>query len=422
LTVIIALFALMTILLLAGLEIWVAIGLSALIPMLVFGLAPLELLPQMMMSSIDSWVLLAVPFFVLAGAIMAESSIGQRLVDLFNAMFGGLPGGLAVSSIFTCLVFGGLSGSATAEAAAVTSVMARPMERAGYPRSFIASLIGCAGTLDNLIPPSIALLIYGIVAKVSIPDLFIAGLLPGILNGVLLAAMAMYVAWRRGFGRDRKIVPMSIGLALWRSAWALLAPVWVIGGIRLGYFTPTESAIFITLYVFLVAMFAYGDITWRQIPTIVERAAITSVTVMLIIATAAVLSWLIETQGLANAVRSFLQQSNLSSTAIIGAMMLLLIIAGMVLEPAPMLLIIVPIMLPIAREIGMNLVQFGVLVTVGVNLGLISPPVGLTVFVSAKVAGAPIMETFAWTLWWLPTFIVTLVLVGFVPSLSLILL
>lgn len=185
--VISAIFGLMLLLLLLGLEIWVAIGLAALIPMLLFGLAPLEVLPQMMMSSIDSWVLLAVPFFILAGAIIAESSIGQRLVDLFNALFGRLPGGLAVSSVFTCVAFGGLTGSATAEAAGVTSIMAKPMERAGYPRTYIASLIASAGTLANLIPPSIGLLIYGIVAKVSIADLFLAGVLPGILNALFLA-------------------------------------------------------------------------------------------------------------------------------------------------------------------------------------------------------------------------------------------
>jgi C4-dicarboxylate transporter DctM subunit len=157
--IIAALLGLMTLLLMTGLEIWVAIGLAALIPMAIFGLAPLEVLPQMMLSSLDSWVLLAVPFFILAGAIIAETSIGQRLVDVFNAIFGRLPGGLAISSVFTCFVFGGLTGSATAEAAGVTGIMAKPMERAGYPRTYVASLIASAGTMANLVPPSIALLI-----------------------------------------------------------------------------------------------------------------------------------------------------------------------------------------------------------------------------------------------------------------------
>ncbi|MFM7706647.1 MAG: TRAP transporter large permease [Gammaproteobacteria bacterium] len=420
--VISAIFGLMLLLLLLGLEIWVAIGLAALIPMLLFGLAPLEVLPQMMMSSIDSWVLLAVPFFILAGAIIAESSIGQRLVDLFNALFGRLPGGLAVSSVFTCVAFGGLTGSATAEAAGVTSIMAKPMERAGYPRTYIASLIASAGTLANLIPPSIGLLIYGIVAKVSIADLFLAGVLPGILNALFLAISAMLVAARFGYGRGQQVDRMPIGRALWRSAWALLAPVWILGSIRLGLFTPTESAIFITIYVFLVAKYAYRDITWRQLPAIIERAAVTSVAVMLIVATAAVLSWIIETQGLAAAVLKFLQLADLSRTIVILAMMAVLVVAGTVLEPAPMLLIIVPIMLPIARDIGMDLVQFGIFVTVGINLGLISPPVGMTVFVSAKIAKAPIMATFRATFWWLPAFFLLFLAVAFVPQLSLALL
>ncbi|MBL8698457.1 MAG: TRAP transporter large permease [Alphaproteobacteria bacterium] len=420
--VIVALFALMTVLLFTGLEIWVAIGLAALLPMMIFNLAPLEVLPQMMMSSIDSWVLLAVPFFILAGAIIAETSIGQRLVDLFNALFGALPGGLAISAVFTCVVFGGLTGSATAEAAGVTAIMTRPMERAGYPRPYVASLIAAAGTLANLIPPSIALLVYGIVAKVSISDLFLAGVVPGIVNALLLAITAVYVAERRGYGRASAVERMPIGRAIWRSAWALLAPVWILGGIRLGLFTPTESAIFITLYVFIVAKYVYRDITWRQVPAIVERAAVTSVAVMLIIATAAVLSWLIETQGLAAAVLAFLKHMQLSRTMVIVGMIVILVVAGMVLEPAPMLLIIVPILLPVVRDIGLDLVQFGIFVTVGINLGLIHPPVGLTLFVSAKVAEAPLLPTFYASLWWLPAFFLLFFLVAFVPGLSLALL
>ena len=420
--VIVALFVFMVVLLFTGLEIWVAMGLAALLPMVLFNLAPLEVLPQMMMSSIDSWVLLAVPFFILAGAIIAESSIGQRLVDLFNALFGALPGGLAVSAVFTCVVFGGMTGSATAEAAGVTAIMAKPMERSGYSRAYIASLIAASSTLANLIPPSIALLVYGIVAKVSISDLFLAGIVPGVLNALMLAVSAVYVAERYGFGRGARVERMPIGNALRRSGWALLAPVLITGGIRLGLFTPTESAIFITLYVFVIARFVYRDITWRQLPAIVERAAVTSVAVMLIIATAAVLSWIIETQGLAGAVLAFLKQVQLSRAFVIIGMIVILVIAGMVLEPAPMLLIIVPILLPVARDIGMDLVQFGIFVTVGINLGLIHPPVGLTLFVSAKIAEAPLIPTFLASLWWLPAFFLLFFLVAFVPSISLVLL
>jgi C4-dicarboxylate transporter DctM subunit len=215
---------------------------------------------------------------------------------------------------------------------------------------------------------------------------------------------------------------MPIGRALYRSAWALLAPVWILGGIRMGIFTPTESAFFVTLYVFVIAKFVYRDITWRQVPAIMERAAVTSVAVMLIIAVAAVLSWLIETQGLAAAVLSFIRGIQASREVIILAMILILVVAGTVLEPPPMLLIIVPILLPVARDIGFDLVQFGVFVTVAINLGLISPPVGLTVFVAAKVAQAPLLETFRMSLWWLPSFFILLLLVAFVPSLSLALL
>ena len=416
------LFVLMIVMLALGFEVWVAIGLSAIVPVLLFNPAPLELIPQMMMTSIDSWVLLAVPLFILAGAIIAESSIGQRLVDLFTALFGMLPGGLAISSVFTSLAFGGLTGSATAETAGVTSIMSGPMERAGYPRAFSASLFAAAGTLANLIPPSIALLIYGIVAKVSISDLFVAGVLPGLANALLLAISAVLVAERYGMGRHRVIDRVPIGQAVRRSIWALLAPVWVLGGIRLGIFTPTESAIFIVLYVFVIAKFVYRDLDWAKVPAVVEKAAVTSVVIMLIVATSAAFSWIIETQGLAKVVLDLFQNAQLPSALVILSMIVFLTIAGMILEPAPILLIVVPLLLPVAKSINMDLVQFGVFVTVAVNLGLIHPPLGMCLFVSAKVANAPLGETFLMSLWWLPACVITFALVAYLPWLSLALL
>jgi C4-dicarboxylate transporter DctM subunit len=414
------LFLSMLVLLLAALPIAVALGLGAGLTMMIYGLAPLELGTQLMISSVDSWILLAVPMFILTGALIAESSIGQRLVDLFNALFAWMPGGLAISAVFTCFLFGGLTGSAAAETAGVTSIMGRPMERAGYPRAFVASLIAAAGTNANLVPPSIALLIYGIIAQVSIADLFVAGVLPGLLFAVLLAAPAAAVAARRGYGRAAAVARLPLGVAFRRAGWALLAPVLILGGIRFGIFTPTESAFFITLYAFVVGKFVYRDFTWTQVPRIVERAGITTIAVMFILATSSLFAWLVTVLGLPTIVESWFRGAALSYTETVLLLVLVLTVAGTFLEPVPILLILVPVLLPVARGIDMNMVQFGIFVTVGINLALITPPVGMTLYVGAKVANASVWQTSIESLPWCLVFVVLFLLVGFVPAISLV--
>lgn len=405
-----------------GVPIAVCIGLSAAVTVMLFSIAPLDLLTQLMMTVLNSWLILAVPFFILAGAIITESSIGQRLVDLFNALFGMLPGGLAVASTLACFLFGGLTGSATAETAGVTSIMSKPMERAGYPPAFTASLIAASGTNANLVPPSIALIIYGLVANTSIADLFVAGILPGLTFALVLAVVASFIAARRGYGRGAQMQRIPIRRALVRAGWALLAPVLILGGIRTGIFTPTESAIFITIYALLIALYVYRDITWRDLPRIIEGAAVTSASVMFIVAAASTFSWIINTQGIPAATANFLLVSVESQTLMILAMMVLLVVAGMFLDPISILLIIVPILLPIVRSLGMDLVHFGILATVGLNLGLVTPPVGLCLFVAAKIAGATVVDAAVASVPWLCAFVVFFLLVAFVPQLSLILL
>ena len=420
--IILVLFGTMFVLLAMGIPIAVCIGVSAAVTVLLFNIAPLDLLTQLMTTVLNSWLILAVPFFILAGAIISESSIGQRLVDLFNALFGMLPGGLAIASTFACFLFGGLTGSATAETAAVTSIMSKPMERAGYPPAFTASLIASSGTNANLVPPSIALIIYGMVANTSIADLFLAGILPGLMFAMVLAGFASAISVRRGYGRGAQVRRMPVGRAVVRAGWALLAPVLILGGIRTGIFTPTESAIFITVYALVVAIYIYRDISWRDVPRIVENAAVTSASVMFIVATASAFSWIINTQGIPAVAANFLLTSTDSYVLVMLAMMGLLVVAGMFLDPISILLIIVPILLPVARDLGLDLVHFGIFATVGLNLGLVTPPVGLCLFVAAKIAGAPVIDTAIASLPWLGAFIFFFLLVAFVPQISLILL
>jgi C4-dicarboxylate transporter, DctM subunit len=413
------LFGLMLLLAMLGVPIAIAIGIGAAVPLLVYGIAPTDIVTQLIISSLNSWVLLAVPLFILAGTIISESSIGQRLVDLFNSLFGLLPGGLAGSAVFSCFLFGGLTGSAVAETAGVTAILGRPMTRAGYPPAFIGSLIAAAGTNANLVPPSIALLIYGIVARVSIVDLFIAGILPGLVFASVLALVAMTMAARRGYGSATQIARVPLGRAVARSAWALLAPIWLIGGIRFGIFTPTESAFFIAIYAFIIAKFVYRDMGWRDVPRIFEQAAATSVSIMFIVATASIFAWLVNVLGVPLAVAGFFRDSGLGPDGAIVAMMGVLIFAGLFLDATSILLIIVPILLPVAQSIGMNLVQFGIFVAVGINLGLVTPPIGVGLFIGAKVAGASVADASVAAIPWFLVFLALFFAVGFVPWISL---
>lgn len=414
----VVLFGLMLALVLLGVPIAVAIGIGAAVPLIVYGIAPLDIVTQLFLSSLNSWILLAVPMFILAGAIISESSIGTRLVDLFNSLFGLLPGGLAISGVFSCFLFGGLTGSAVAETAGVTSIVGKPMTRAGYPPAFIGSLLAAAGTNANLVPPSIALLIYGIVARVSIVDLFIAGILPGILFTAVLALVAMVISARRGYGRAAAVARIPLGRAIYRSAWALLAPVWLIGGLRFGIFTPTESAFFITIYVFVVAKFIYRDISWRDVPRIFEQAAATSVSIMFIIATASIFAWLVNVLGVPARVAGLFGDGLTYAAAVFG-MMAVLIVAGLFLDATSMLLIMVPILLPISHQIGMDPVQFGIFVTVGINLGLVTPPLGVGLVVAAKIVNAPLGTASVAALPWFAVFLLLFLLIGFVPWISL---
>lgn len=422
LVVSISLFGLMFVFLGAGLPIAICLGLSAVLTMWLFDIAPMQLSTQMIMTALDSWVLLAIPFFILAGTIISESSIGSRLVDFFNALFGKIRGGLAVSAVFTSFLFGGLTGSAAAETAGITSIMSSPMDRHGFPRAFTASLIAAASTTANLVPPSIALILFGILAQQSISDLFVAGVVPGLIITVFLAIAAVARARLGGYGTVTVGERLPLGRATLRAGWALLAPALILGGIRLGIFTPTESSIFITVYALLVALYAYRDITWRDVPRIFERAAVVATSVMFIVATATLFAWIINTQGIPATLSGLILSGGGSSVGVILLMLVLLIVTGMFLDATSTLFVLLPILLPVALGIGMDPIHFGIFMTMALNLGLITPPVGICLFVGANVGRVPVLHVAVAAIPWMVVMIGAILLIAFVPRLTLFLL
>lgn len=382
---------------------------------------PLTLVPQQMYGGADSTVLQAVPFFLLAGALMEQGGISRRLVNLAHAMVGSLRGGLAVVSVLASMFFAGISGSAAADSAAVGSVMIPAMGRRGYARDFAAALIACAGTIGTMIPPSIPMIIYGVATGTSIGALFIAGALPGVLMGLALIVHCIAVSRRRGYAGE----PARGSRGLWRSGRAalpaLLMPVIVVGGILGGVFTPTEAAAVAVFYSLLLGRAVYRELRWRDIPVALVKTGVATGVVMFIIATSTLFSWILARQGIpARLAVAFATVSD-SPWLFLLATNLLLLMVGTVMETVPSIIIFAPVLLPLARQLDIDPVFFGVLMVVNLSLGLASPPSGATLFISTAIAGER-LDRVARAVWpLLASMVAILLLLTFMPSLVLLL-
>ncbi|MDI1342453.1 TRAP transporter large permease [Polaromonas sp.] len=354
---------------------------------------PLESVFLSFIGGVEPFILIAVPLFVFTGELLAQGGVGKRIVEFANVLFGWLPGGLGVVTVVSCLLFGGVSGSAIADTAAIGSLVIPAMLAKGYSRGFAAALVAVAGTLALLMPLSIPFLVYAFISGVSMRTLSMAGLLPAIISALALVAVCMWHGRKTGVdpgGKPQSLI--VIAKAAYSAGPALLMPIFIVGGIWSGYFTPTEAAAVAVVYGLLISMFLYRDMSWRQIPGLLLKAFMTSATVMLVIGATGALAWLITAEGVAQQLADWV-----SSVAHVKWVFLLmlnvsLVLLGIFIEPLPALLMAAPLFIPLAMAFKMDLVHMGVIMTANLAIALYTPPVGGTLFVAAKLANATIGE------------------------------
>lgn len=403
-----------------GVPIAFGLGLAAVAGILAWGKVSLWLVPQRMFTGVDSFVFMAIPFFILAGELMTTSGILDRLLKFADALVGHIRGGLAHVNIVGSMVFAGISGSAVADAAALGAVLIPAMEKE-YDIDFGSGVCAGASTIGPIIPPSIPMVIYALAAGgVSIAGLFLAGVIPGILMGLGMMAIAYVIARRRGYPvRPRLPSWHAFLVRLWHVIPALLMPVIIVGGILGGVFTPTEAAAVAVAYALLVGFLVTRELKWRDIPPALVRSAVTTSVVFMLIATANIVSWLLTTQQLPRLLGDFLRSVAPSPWLFLLIVNIFLLIVGCLMDLSAAMIMFVPILAPIAMSYGVQPLHFGFVVVLNLVIGLLTPPVGVCLFVAGGIARIP-MERLVRAVWpFLLWQIVVLLLVTYIPAVSM---
>lgn len=416
----IVLFVTFTLFLILTVPIGIALGLSTLVTIVYSGSLPLEFLAKELITSVDSFPLMAVPFFILAGEIMGKGGISERLFRVANSLVGNKTGGFAIATIITCMFFAAISGSGPATVAAIGGIMIPAMVRQGYDKRFATAIVCAAGSLGVIIPPSIPMVIYGVVGSVSIANLFIAGILPGLLVGFALILYAYFHSKKMGYtGLDEKTSLSNIARSVWEAKWALLIPVIILGGIYGGIFTPTEAAVIAVVYGLVAGLFLYGELKIKDLPSVFANSALTTATILIIVGTATAFGRLLTIEQIPNQVAQAMLSISESPIVIILLITLLLLIVGCFMDTLAAIIILTPILLPIAIDIGYDPIHFGIIMVLNLAIGFITPPLGVNLFVGSGISGLSI-EALSRAI--IPFFFVmlfTLFIVIFLPQISL---
>jgi C4-dicarboxylate transporter, DctM subunit len=421
----IALFVALFLLLLSSTPIAVALGLAALFYFYYYTLIPLTQVPDQLVNALNSFPLMAIPFFILAANIMSEGGISQRLMEAANAVVGHFRGGLAMTAVLSCIFFAAISGSSAATVVAVGTLLIPAMIKSGYGRNFSTGLITTSGSLGILIPPSIPLIVYGIATEQSIGDLFIAGVVPGLFAGLLLLGLAVVISRRRNFGgggESEEIAPTSTRerLRAFRDAFlSLLLPVFVLGGIYGGIFTPTEAAAMAVFYALIVSLVFYREIGIRDLPRITVKSARMSAMIMFIIANGVLFSFVLTREQIPNEVTQLILNLDLTPWVFLLLVNILLLVVGAFMETSSAVLILAPILLPVATELGVNPIHLGIIMIMNLEIGMITPPLGVNLFVASGLTGMSVLRIAAAAVPSALVLLFALFVVTYVPDLAL---
>ncbi|SDX55240.1 TRAP transporter large permease [Litoreibacter albidus] len=408
-------------LLLFGLPIFAALALSVAAVFYFWGGIDPVVVPMRMFSGMNNFSLMSIPFFILAAELMRIGGLSDRLIGLARAIIGWLPGGLAAAAVVACLMFGSISGSSPATVIAIGTIMYPAMVKAGYDRFFSIGLITTAGTLGPIVPPSIALIIYGSVTGTSVGKLFAAGLLPALLIGGILIAYACWYSIRRNYPRDPFPTLLSIFTAFKRAAWGLGLPVILLGGIYTGVFTPTESAATACLYGWFVGVVVYRSISFRDMLIVLRNTGLISGPLLLITAGASAFSWLLASTGAPSQLASYILSGTDNPVEVVALFNVILLVAGCFLDSASAIIILGPLMQPIAEQVGIDPIHFGVIMLVNLSVGMLTPPVGLNLFVAMGVAKMTLFEIFRAALPTILLMVVALIALSYIPVISMLL-
>jgi C4-dicarboxylate transporter, DctM subunit len=414
-TIIICFFVLLFI----GMPIAILMAVTTAVSLLVHTPTSLLVLPQQLFNALDNFILLAIPFFILAGSIMTEGAMARRLIDVVNALVGGYPGGLAIATTLACIFFAALSGSSPATVVAIGSIMIPALIKAGYDERFSVGLVTSAGSLGIVIPPSIPMILYCLVMNVSVAELFMAGIGPGLLIGGVFILYTVVMAYKNKWYVAERISWWETLRILKTGFWGMMLPVIVLGGIYSGMFTPTEAAAVSVVYALFVELVIYREIRPIEVPQVCKQAAILSSCLLFILACAMTLIWLLTSERIPHQVADFITAHVSSPWVFLILVNVMFLIMGTVMENVSAMLILSPLFMETLNRFGIDYVHYGIIMVLVIEFGFLTPPFGLNLFVAMGLTDKSLMEVSRGVLPFLVLLLICLMLVTFIPAISL---